>query len=330
MNLVKKIVQWVLTAVLAVFALLWMPSLSSVIFLVGALVVLPIKPFDEFLNKHKINLAIRIIAAIILFVVAIAITPDNTTASSDNPKDNTVSVADNQDNPTSVVDDKDSKNTDNKTKDNDPDGPGKATDNPNDSDEPADDPNHSDEPADDHVDNPIEPNNDPDGRSNALEDFYHGETPPNPVFMVEEFGNFKNIDKAVFETAEFKAKDLVGRWYEDGLLEGYYLELYGNGTWRYFGKVERNGTYWIQYSLIVLTESVYGVDVCQPSIFFDEDENAWEMSLTPTGPEVLETRTDSEDYVLSGVKTAADTAMIWKRITKRSILIKIWLATGTP
>ena len=37
----------------------------------------------------------------------------------------------------------------------------------------------------------------------------------------------KKIDKTVFETAQdFSGKDLVGRWYEDGWLEGYCLLLY--------------------------------------------------------------------------------------------------------
>ncbi len=281
MDLIKKIVQWVLTAALVFLAVIWLPSLSSVIFLVGAIVVLPIKPFDEFLEKHKINFAIRIVAAVVLFVIGIAIAPGSNSASSDNPKDNKASVSDDKDKDNNKDKDKDNNKDNNQDtgKDKEPDEPAEPTDNPGEPADPDDGPNISSE--------------------GVIEDFYHGEVPPNPVFVVEKFGNFKDYDKSVFETAQgFTAKDLVGRWYEDGWLEGYCLELYGNGTWKYFGPVERNGIYRITYGLIFLTESVYGIDVCQPSVFFHDDDNAWEMSLTPTGPEVLETRRDSDDYVL--------------------------------
>ena len=304
MDLVKKIVQWVLTAALVFLAVIWLPSISSVIFLVGAIVVLPIKPLDEFLEKHKINFAVRIVAAIILFVIGIAIAPGSDSTSLDNPKDNKASVSEDKDK------DKDKDKNKDKDKDKDKDKPkdssnqdtgkDKDTDKPdNPTDTPDDDPDEPADNPDDDPDEPAEPDDGPDVSEGVIEDFYHGEVPPNPVFVVEKFGNFKDYDKSVFETAQgFTAKDLVGRWYEDGLLEGYCLELYGNGTWKYFGPVERNGIYQISYGLIVLTESVYGVDVCQPSVFFDDDDNAWEMSLTPTGPEVLETHRDSDDYVL--------------------------------
>ncbi len=152
-----------------------------------------------------------------------------------------------------------------------------------DPDEPAEDPGRSDEDPDKPVEDPDKPGG--------------GSVSRHPVFEIKEFGNFSDIDPKVFETSQFQPNDLVGRWYEDGWLEGYYLELYGNGTWKYFGEDERNGYYQISYSLIVLTESEYGVGVCQPMIFYNEDDNVYQMSLTPTAPEAFKTRTDPDDYV---------------------------------
>ena len=198
MNIVKKIVQWILVAVSVFLAVIWMPSISSIVFLLAAIILLPIPPFDKFQEKHKIIFVIQIVAAVVLLVVGILIAPENNLISSDNSKNNKTSVSDNKkrkDKDTDKDKDRDKDNKDNRQNE-DPDEP--------------DDPDDPDEPDVPDV-----------SGDRAIDEFYHGETAPRPMFEVEEFGNFKKIDKTIFETAQdFSGKDLVGRWYEDGWLEG--------------------------------------------------------------------------------------------------------------
>ena len=252
MNTVKTIVQWVLVAVFAIFALLWIPSLASVFFLLGAVILLPIKPLEQLFEKYKLKLAVRIVIAVILFVIGLSAIPGDDLPTAE--KDTTQT-----DNKSNVGQDKNDTRSDDKQD--------KADTN---SDVSRD---KSDTGSDD------------------------GRVARHPVFTVEEFGNFREIDTTVFEISDFPPEKLVGRWYEDGLLEGYYLELYGNGTWRYYGAEERNGNYWIHNSLCCLDESEFGVTVCQPIMFYDEDDKAYKISLVVSGPEAFITRTDPEDYM---------------------------------
>ncbi len=244
MKIVSAIIRWILVALLVFLAVIFCPSISSILFLAGAIIVLPIKPFDEALKKIKLIPAIRIIIAVILFIVGVLIAPGDTSVPTDNPGGGASSSSGSRD-----------RNED----------PGATVGG--------------------------------EAYSDAIDPCYHGQVAPHPIYEVTDFGNFEDIDKDVFETATFSADDFVGRWYEDGWLEGYYLELYGNGTWRYFGKDVRSGRYQIAYNLVTLEDSKYGIDVCMPMIFYQDDDNAYEMSLTPIGPEVFETRTDYDDYV---------------------------------
>ena len=78
MGKVKKIVQWVLVAILAIFASVWFPSMSSFLFLVGLVLVLPVKQVEQVLEKFKLKFAVRIVIAVILFVIAGVNAPDKT------------------------------------------------------------------------------------------------------------------------------------------------------------------------------------------------------------------------------------------------------------
>nr|MCR5330381.1 hypothetical protein [Lachnospiraceae bacterium] len=66
-----------------------------------------------------------------------------------------------------------------------------------------------------------------------------------PEFTVNLTGNFTDIDQSLFENSYYHPDQIVGRWYEDGWTNGYYLEVYGDGTWQYFGEETINGTYWL-------------------------------------------------------------------------------------
>ena len=80
MKTVKIIIQSALVALLALCALGWCPSLTSLIFWAAAVLLLPIKPFEDFLAKIKITLVIRIVIAVILAVVAFSVAPDEAPA----------------------------------------------------------------------------------------------------------------------------------------------------------------------------------------------------------------------------------------------------------
>lgn len=293
MNKAKMIIQWVLTALFAIAALLWLPSLSSIFLLLGAIILLPIKPLEHLWEKYKLKLLIRIVIAVFLLVIGFAVTPDDDPPAAE--KDRT------QTDPSSSDKNDDKNDDDGKDTKNDPDEadntPADITANGQDIPD-ADSDNGQNKPDADSDDGQNKPDADSGNDQNKPEtDSDDSQLSRHPVFTVEEFGNFKEINTTVFEISNFPPEELVGRWYEDGWLEGYYLELYGNGTWRYYGEDERNGYYRITHSLFVLEESEFGVDVCQPMIFYDEDEKAYMMSVMPTGPEAFKTRTDPEDYV---------------------------------
>ena len=80
MNKVKIIVQWVLVALFALCALGWCPSLSSFLFLLGAVVLLPIKKFEEIFEKFKLKYAVRIVIAVILLIAGFVVAPEKAPA----------------------------------------------------------------------------------------------------------------------------------------------------------------------------------------------------------------------------------------------------------
>ncbi|MBP5330362.1 MAG: hypothetical protein J6Y89_00730 [Lachnospiraceae bacterium] len=265
MKKVRTVVQWVFVALFLICALMWCPSFSSIIFLVGAIVLLPIKPFEEFLEKIKLILSIRIVIAVILLVVGFSVTPDLAPASTEKETG--------QESASSSDDKKDNDNTDKKDNSKD-----------NSKDDSKDDSKNNSKNTD-------ESTGSANIRCDSTERSFGGKFTYHPVSEPPQLGNFKDIDKSVFAESSYEVKSVVGRWYEDGWLEGYYLELYGNGTWKYFGPVERCGTYTIQNALFYLDECEYGTDVAQLSIYYDEDWGAYATSFLNCGPEIILTRT---------------------------------------
>ncbi len=92
-----------------------------------------------------------------------------------------------------------------------------------------------------------------------------------PVYNNPYTGNFTDIDMSVFEESDYAPEDIVGRWYEDGWSNGYYLELYGDGTWKFFGEKTECGYYTIEYSSFLLVQGYYDVDVGMAFLYRDND-----------------------------------------------------------
>lgn len=65
----KMIFQWVLVAICAFSAFAWAPSFASVLFLLAAVIVLPIRKFEEVLEKIKLKFSIRIVIAVVIYVI---------------------------------------------------------------------------------------------------------------------------------------------------------------------------------------------------------------------------------------------------------------------
>ena len=66
---VKLAVQWVLAVLFFLLAFAWMPSLMGLIYLVAIVIILPIKPLENFCEKHNIKFGMRIVAIVICFVI---------------------------------------------------------------------------------------------------------------------------------------------------------------------------------------------------------------------------------------------------------------------
>ena len=146
------------------------------------------------------------------------------------------------------------------------------------------------------IDDYVEDNTDED--DNITDDFddMDDEVVHHPVYEIENFGNFTEYDPEVFGASENGPEDVLGRWYENGILEGYYLELYGNGTWRYFSDEVISGSYemW-DNGLPDVTESYYGV---KPFVFYlFDDEKKPVLSLSIYTPEIIKTRTPDDGNV---------------------------------
>ncbi len=69
MKSVKAIVQWILVALLAIMVIAWAPSFASVLFLLGAIMLLPISKLEEIHEKINLKLGVRIVIAFLLFAV---------------------------------------------------------------------------------------------------------------------------------------------------------------------------------------------------------------------------------------------------------------------
>ncbi len=111
-----------------------------------------------------------------------------------------------------------------------------------------------------------------------------------PVFAGPVTGNFTDIDKNVFRDSDYSPENIVGRWYEDGWSNGYYFDIYGDGTWRFCGEETVCGIYTISYSTINLMDAFYGVNVGQ-IYMYDDDGPVLSFSAFHTGEMFIRART---------------------------------------
>lgn len=96
-----------------------------------------------------------------------------------------------------------------------------------------------------------------------------------PVMDYPGNGNFEDI---TFDFAEsYLQADVVDRWYEDGFSNGYYLDIYGNGTWEFCGDKTVHGTYDAGSHVMWLTDSMYGLDVMQ--VYFSREYDTLYVSF---------------------------------------------------
>lgn len=83
MKILSMIIRWIFIALLLLCALGWCPSLTSLLLLLAAIVLLPIKPIDEGLKKIKLFPWVRGIIAAVLFVIAFCVAPETPPATAE-------------------------------------------------------------------------------------------------------------------------------------------------------------------------------------------------------------------------------------------------------
>ena len=57
----KSVIQWILVVFCLFMAFVYLPDFTGILYLIGAAIILPIKPLENFFTKHKIPLWIRIL-----------------------------------------------------------------------------------------------------------------------------------------------------------------------------------------------------------------------------------------------------------------------------
>ena len=136
---------------------------------------------------------------------------------------------------------------------------------------------------------------DPDGYSEDDAEYddedYVDDEGSEDSYVFETTGNFTDINPEVFEHAYISAKTLVGRWYEDGFTNGYYIEFYGDGTWRYYGEKNIGGTYELYNNSNTLQYSSTEDSIAS---FFIYDDDGDKMSMGVYDVQNFVTRTLSD------------------------------------
>ena len=135
-----------------------------------------------------------------------------------------------------------------------------------------------DDTQEENSENAPEGDEDSDGDGEESDDSY----------VFETTGNFTDIDPEVFAHAYLSSDTLVGRWYEDGFTNGYYLEFYGDGTWRYYGERIMGGTYTLYNNSNVIADASTGEDLAS---FFVYNDDGPKMSMGVYQPWNFVTRT---------------------------------------
>ena len=349
MNILKKVILWIAVAFFGFMTFVFFPSISSILFFLGALVLLPIKKYDELLEKIKIKLWLRIVIAVIFLVIGILITPDGEGSSGEDSETEDVEESmekkrkkSDGESPEGNSEERESSGEDERGAVDEKqewtrqdvtgtwsyeseraiavyyefwaDGTWRMTS------EGGDENSGTYEITDGNVikmagnswdvqltilsskvlmdesgDKLTRYSEDEDpyftGESNEDPNPYDGDSFYHPVYDFDGTGNFNDIDYSVWEKSSLDPKRYVGRWYEDGWTNGYYLELYGDGTWQYFGGEVLSGRYSVGYNdWITLEDGIYGVNVADCIITTDTGKGfsvtvyQEELFLTHTPP----------------------------------------------
>ncbi len=71
-NIVKTVLQWLAVVFLLIMAFAWTPEIGGWLYLLAAIIALPIKPLNNFCEKHKIKNWMRVVAAFVIFLLVTA------------------------------------------------------------------------------------------------------------------------------------------------------------------------------------------------------------------------------------------------------------------
>lgn len=139
------------------------------------------------------------------------------------------------------------------------------------------------------------------GESAGYEDFGYY-----PVYDFKGTGNFTDIDAGPWKKAGYDPKDFVGVWYEDGITNGYYFEIYGDGTWQLFADTIVKGYYEVmENGIINFIEGRYGVDFGQAVPYESDEFDGWIMALTLYSESLVNLRTPTNPIKFQRTKDSA-------------------------
>ena len=131
----------------------------------------------------------------------------------------------------------------------------------------------------------------------------YGDFEYNPVFDFKGTGNFTDIDQSIWQNSSYDPKNFIGKWYEDGFTNGYYLEMYGDGTWQLFMDTILKGYYTVwENGTINFTEGRYGVTLGQADIrgagaYYGDESEPLTMYLSIYTPSLVNLRTPDTSVV---------------------------------
>lgn len=85
MNKLLTIIRYVCAVFMILSGLIFMPSISSILFILAGILILPVKKLRELLKeKLKLSRPIKIIVVLALFIIGASILPTNSTSADDN------------------------------------------------------------------------------------------------------------------------------------------------------------------------------------------------------------------------------------------------------
>lgn len=83
MKFIKKYGMWILSVGMLLFGIAFMPSIASLIFIIGGLAALPIAPLQEFLRSKGLKGAVKGVFVAVLFLVGCVMAPSDSTDKAD-------------------------------------------------------------------------------------------------------------------------------------------------------------------------------------------------------------------------------------------------------